>query len=585
MNSQMQYVQRMNRRAFTSASAAGAGLIALDPLAAACEDLEAETQKLRYPEKIDLSSLDLSPAKWIWYPAVRTLANTVVLFRREFSLPAKPKSVRGWMLGESRYRLEVNGQRMQWGPPPNDPRWPECDPVDLTHVVHEGPNVLGVAVLYYGDGEGTWPMGLPGLIVCLEICHADGETEWLVTDERWLCQVCRAWEPGGHRRSYLRAFQEVFDARKYPSGWSSPNRLEANDWLEATVIECPSDKPVICGKRREPIAGIGTPKETHATMSLRRRSLAMMNETWVPVTRLAEQHVLSWSRPIEEVFAMRTRDAWQAEPAALVASKPDGQWEFALDAERSVALTFEFEEQGVGFPGLTIDAPEGTTFELLVHDAHAVGSEKVLLDTGHHSWTRFVCRQELQELETFDFETARWLQLHFHPGKGNVCIKRVGMRRRIYPWPAEPRVETSEKKLQRLFDAATNTLRNCAQETLVDTMGRERQQYSGDISHQHHALLALTGETRQVARFLVTFSQGMTKDGYFLDCWPAVDRLKRIAQRQLNLTQWGPLLDHGVQFLLDGWNYFLYTGDRTPLEEVLPRYLRFAEYLESIRAS
>ena len=58
------------------------------------------------------------------------------------------------------------------------------------------------------------------------------------------------------------------------------------------------------------------------------------------------------------------------------------------------------------------------------------------------------------------------------------------------------------------------------------------------------------GETRLPARFLTTFSQGLTKDGYFLDCWPAYDRLARLMERQLDLTGWGPILDHGVEFTL-----------------------------------
>jgi hypothetical protein len=87
------------------------------------------------------------------------------------------------------------------------------------------------------------------------------------------------------------------------------------------------------------------------------------------------------------------------------------------------------------------------------------------------------------------------------------------------------------------------------------------------------------GETRLPARFLTTFSQGMTKDGYFLDCWPAYDRLARLMERQLDLTGWGPILDHGVGFNFDCWHHWQYTGDLDALREPYPRLLRFAEYL------
>src|ERR1700712_4366082 len=74
--------------------------------------------------------LDLAPAKWIWYPSDRVLQNTFVLFRKEFNLNSVPDSAKGWVLADSRYQLFVNGQRVQWGPAPFDPRWPEIDPVN-----------------------------------------------------------------------------------------------------------------------------------------------------------------------------------------------------------------------------------------------------------------------------------------------------------------------------------------------------------------------------------------------------------------------------------------------------------------------
>ena len=99
------------------------------------------------------STIDLSPALWIWYPSARTLSNTVVLFRKEVTLSSAVRQARGWIVADSRYRLFVNGKRMQWGPPPSDPRWMEVDPIDLSSELHEGVNIIGVEVLFYGHGD------------------------------------------------------------------------------------------------------------------------------------------------------------------------------------------------------------------------------------------------------------------------------------------------------------------------------------------------------------------------------------------------------------------------------------------------
>ena len=93
-----------------------------------------------------------------------------------------------------------------------------------------------------------------------------------------------------------------------------------------------------------------------------------------------------------------------------------------------------------------------------------------------------------------------------------VKIREVGLRRRQFPWPNEPRLRCADADIQRLLDASVNTLHNSAQETLVDGMGRERQQYSGDGGHQLHAVHYAFGENRLPARYVRTFSQGMTKD-------------------------------------------------------------------------
>ena len=80
----------------------------------------------------EVQNLDLTPARWIWYPSGRVLQNTFILFRKEFVLDQQPSKAMGWILADSRYQLFVNGKRVQWGPAPHDPRWPEADPVDIS---------------------------------------------------------------------------------------------------------------------------------------------------------------------------------------------------------------------------------------------------------------------------------------------------------------------------------------------------------------------------------------------------------------------------------------------------------------------
>ena len=523
------------------------------------------------------SPLDLSPARWIWYPSGRTLSNTFVLLRREWELPAQPVRAQGWILGDSRYRLWVNGQRVQWGPAPADPRYSEADPLDLAPYLRPGRNVLAVEVLYYGYGDGTWPAGKPGFICKLDITLPGGDTRQIISDAAWQAHLARSWPPGQYKRWYLRALQEVFDARAYPWGWTQADYAPGADWLPAMEVAGRADQPAISTQYPDYQGDVSGSAET----VLLPRAIPMLREELVPVQRLVDAYALRWHRPPADYFDMLTPDAYAVVPAAV--ARPAGEgWQVDRPAGQAAVLTFDLAEQIVGWPYFEIDAPAGTVVELLTHEAHDA-TRPALINTHFNAWSRLVCRAGWTRFETFDFESLRWLQLHIHPGEGPVRIRGLGVRRRTFPWPQAARLELPEPALQRLITASFNTLDNCAQETLVDGMGRERQQYSGDVAHQLHALYALRGIYDLPARYLRTYSQGLTKDGFFLDTWPAYDRLARLAQRQLDLTPWGPLLDHGIGLAFDTWYHYRYSGETEVLTEVLPRLLRFFDYLRGLR--
>ena len=528
--------------------------------------------------------VDLAPARWIWLPSQRVLANTFLLFRREIVLDAKPTRAQAWIAADSRYRISVNGQRLQWGPAPCDPRQLDVDPVDLSAVLVPGKNFIGVEVLFYGYAEGTWPGGQPGLLFLAQIEMAGGSKLTVSSDEKWSVSIDRAHRPGQHKRWFLRSLQEEFDARLHPAGWDATGAQDQARWLPAQVLDCPADKPIACG-HGGPWAGDTVDLTDPAVSALRLRQIPAVRETLVAAARMAETGAIEWKRDPNDWFDFRVPDSFRTERDASAAAPLTGPWQIAATPEgRGAYATFEFREQLLGWPYFTIDAPAGTIVELIPQESHDP-AKTAWLDTHFFSWSRFICKEGQNRFETFDYECLRWLQLHVRNASRSVTIRDVGVRRRQFPWPHEPRIRTSDAALQRLFDASVNTLRNSAVETVVDGMGRERQQYSGDGGHQLHAVRYAFGETRLGRRYLRTFSEGMTKDGYFLDCWPAGDRLARIPQREMDAAFWGPLLDHGVGFNFDCWNHYLETGEREAVVEAYPKLVRFAEYLSGLRSA
>jgi alpha-L-rhamnosidase len=527
-----------------------------------------------------LPALDLGPAKWIWYPSGRCLPNTFVLFRKEIEIKGTPRRATGWIAADSRYLLQVNGRRIQWGPAPSDPRWMEVDPVDLTRQLSSGTNVIASTVLFYGQGDGTWTSGKPGFIFRLEIEHNDGSVELLCSDESWLSHLSRSWQPGHYKRWYLRCLQEEFDARSYPHGWTNQGYRTGAEWLPAMPLPdvSPNDPPICSGYTDY----ANDLRGNSGVSALRPRTIPLMAESIVPVKHLAEAFRVTWNRPPVEYFECLTPHSFDATDLPTPGQLTPGTYEVMLDARVGTALTFEFAEQLVGWPMFTIEAQEGTVVELMVQEHHRPGNA-ALLNSHFHSWARFVCRAGTNVFETFDYESLRWLQLHIHGTTGRAIIRDVGVRRRRLPWPHQPEISCSDPAVQTLVKASLNTLVNSAQETAVDGMGRERQQYSGDGGHQMHALYYSVGERRLPARYVATFSQGITHEGYFLDCWPAYDRLARLWERETDASYWGPLVDHGIGFNFDCWHHLLQAGDDASLKEAYPRLLRFFRFLQRLQ--
>ncbi|MBC8143305.1 MAG: alpha-L-rhamnosidase N-terminal domain-containing protein [Armatimonadetes bacterium] len=531
--------------------------------------------------------LDLSPAHWVWLPSGRTLPGTFVLFRRPLAVrtDSVPVSTTGYILAESRYRLTLNGARIQWGNAPSDPRTPEADPFpdDFATALTPGMNTLGVEVCHFGYGDGTHPLGKPGLILRLSLTYADGVTETIATGDGgdWRCRIDRAHPPGRAKRWYLRALQEIFDARLHPHGWDMP-AFDATDWLAPMLLpNVAANQSSLVSSYRD-YAGDGGATSPDACR-IRARCMPLLSETVSEAATLAAAGRLSWHESPDDWFDFRVPGAFTGtRDDAVAVPLAGGDWQLpATVPGESVYATFAWHEETLGFPRLETEAAAGTVIEILVSEAHHPESV-TLLDTQFFNWTRMVCREGLNTFEAFEYEAFRFLQVHVRNATTPVTVRDVGVRTRRYGWANTPQIIIGEPPLQKLMDAAIHTLHLAAQETVCDGMARERQQYSGDVGHALLYLRRAFGETRLPARFLNTWAQGLTSDGYFLDTWPAYDRLNRLAQRQVGMTPWGPLLDHGVGFMHDCFHHYRDTGDAQALNEPFAALCRFVNYLAGL---
>jgi hypothetical protein len=522
-------------------------------------------------------------ARWIWYPERRTLPSTFVFFRKAFDLAAPPAGkAPGWVTASSRYKLFVNGRFLGRGPAPSDPRTYDIDPVDLAPHLHAGRNVIAGLVCYFGGGDGTsvpvTPVGggaNPGFLFQADIPDQSGQSLHLASDASWKCLRAPCWPAGQYQRWFLRALQEEFDARLYPAGWDRPE-FDDRSWRGVRVSPLPPGRPNL----------VELPKEGwHPEWRLTPRSIPPMQEEPVAPARICSAGWVRWNVPPEEYFQSFTDDAFLETPTdGVFLARPSGSlfpFRLAQAPGQSAIVTFEFREEVVGHPFVRLRAPSGTVVEILYVEAQ--DPSKLLLRTAPSfgQWVRLTAGEGETAFETFDYDALRFLQLAVRNAAGPVEILDAGVRRRTYPYPHRPDLATSDATLNRALACGLNTHLNTSQDTIVDNVTRERQQYAGDLDHAKLASYYAFGEYAQPARMLRTFSQGQNDEGWFMDSWPAWDRCERLWQKHLHLTVWGPLIDHALELVIATAKYHLFTGDRKLIAELYPRFLNFDRFLES----
>lgn len=529
--------------------------------------------------------LNLEPADWIWIPGERTLNLTFALFRAEVSLTAselasKDFKATGHILADSRYLLWVNGIAVQWGPAPFDPRFPEADPCEFAKHLRPGKNVIGVHVLYFGHGDGTWPTGKPGLLGKFQIGN-----ETLVTGkDRWLCTIDRGHRPGSFKRSYLRALQEQFDSRKFPHGWNEPDYQPTSDWVAPRIVVENANRAPISGWHSAYDQDIYMPRPDETQVF--ERQIPLMKEIEVAAARAVDFGLVDWQRDPDDWFENRMPNSFRVSSLGNPPKTPVLLNDFKPNQGKYV--TYEWDYQRVGFPKLEIEAPAGTIVELMTHES--VNPDQPWLDNHFYSWSRYICKGGRETFVNFDYDSFKFVQVHVRPPENaivgaQVVVHRVSNLVREYAFPHEPDCRVNDPEIQRVLDAGHRTILNSCLETAVDCVGRERQQYGGDGGHQLHLVRMGRGDHLLPERYLTQFGYGQMLNGVWFDSWPAFDRYARLSQRQLGLSGWGSLLDHSVGFLFDHFHHYEQWGHAEPILAHLSQFARFLNYLRRQRDS
>lgn len=185
-------------------------------------------------------------ASWIWGGGEASPRNEWRCFRANFAYngsengleATKMKTTKVKLTADSRYVLYVNGTQVGRGPVRGFPAHLSFDEYEIGHLLRDGEtNTIAVLVLHYGLSTFQYLRGRGGLLLQVDRCGNDGESEetLLSTDGSWKTSVHRAFDVTSQRISCQLGFTERYDSRDWNDDWTTSAHDDAA-WECAQVL-------------------------------------------------------------------------------------------------------------------------------------------------------------------------------------------------------------------------------------------------------------------------------------------------------------------------------------------------------------
>ncbi|MBQ3079378.1 MAG: family 78 glycoside hydrolase catalytic domain [Clostridia bacterium] len=173
--------------------------------------------------------------------------------------------------------------------------------------------------------------------------------------------------------------------------------------------------------------------------------------------------------------------------------------------------------------------------------------------------TRANCRYEdtwtlsgkTDEWEMYDYRGFRYLEVI---GDDDTEILEIAARSQHYPLDEDACVlETTDHKLQKIFELCKNTIKTGVQEGFLDCPTREKGQYSGDLVITSLTHLYISGDVRLLKKALEDWMHSAFITKGLMAVFPCAF-MQEIA-------------DYTLEFPLVAVRYYEHTGDRELLKE------------------
>jgi hypothetical protein len=432
-----------------------------------------------------MTDVPLSHCTRIWSGAADQ-PNQTRLFRRVFEArdAAALHQATLQLFADARYLLWVNGQFIGRGPAFFHPHRLPYDTYELHALLRDGRNVLAVLVHSYGISLHNYTAtGRPGLTARLALEDTGGAQSIIYSDDSWKSSGQSGWIEDTPRRCWALGCIEQYDAKIAPVGWQD---IEFDDrtWFPADV--------------HEPLGSGG--------VQVLPSPLPGLRFDWSPAVRLlgsaavsGEAHRFERSQRSSDYGQRLMTEEWRPLNEGRVVVREGGeglQIELKdLRPDEGIALALDLGVETCGHPSFDVTTSSAGSIDIGCAELLTDGRPAVLRKGVSYA-NRYDARPGTQRWMPHGFTAGRYLLMVLRGFTGAVQLTRVGMMSSepALEWPAT--FESSDERLNQLFQVCARTHRVGTQECMMDCPTREQALYVGDGILTGNWLTRLTGDAR-----------------------------------------------------------------------------------------
>ena len=503
---------------------------------------EAESQKNIFPE-----------TRWIWIPGQEEKVRdkpSLIYFRKQFHADRLPEEYIIKISADTRYKLYVNGEFLQFGPARGDDKVWYYDEVNLAPALREGENVLAVEVLRYplAYGEGNFGMfrtASPGLYV--EEADAGRAEYHLATDSSWKCRKAEEYHirreaPGFAPLMYLeeRWGEEAFQGWKLAgyeeSVWSDAFAYNVMDLKAAAVPADLSPRPI-------------------PYMMLARKKAGSVVPKYEPETSAGWEELLNGEGILE--IPAHTETEIELHAGELVCGYLSLRVRHGRGTAVRILSSEGYVQEG---EGIHSRLPKKGDRMDWVH-GHLQGYE----DIYHVSGYGLADREEVYE--PYWFRTFRFLRLEIRTGEEPCVLTGLDCLETGYPLEVKAGAETSDESMAGIWDISLRSLKRCMHETYMDCPFYEQLQYAMDSRSEILYTYMISADDRLARQCMDDLRRSQRADGMINCCYP----------------NYGPNVIPGfaIYYILMVYDHMMYFGDRKLVRKHLPCIDGILEYFDN----